>query len=223
MQTRNGPVTGTERTIAYLHQEVNPNKTNAVRELGPVDLGGVRAAVLAIREGEWDTREDFDANYNKRGALRSTRHIVFRFCDRRVRPSRCYDQPVWDRWASRLLPVMEAAARPFAYARGFFPRVMLARLPGGSFVPPHTDGDLEGSRPHKIHVPILTNSDAYFFVDYGRYHFQEGYAYEVNNSTRHAAVNAGRTDRIHLIFEYLDADQQRFGHFSEHRGAVQGE
>jgi hypothetical protein len=202
--------TASGRTIAYLHEEVNFNKTADVRELGQIELGGIRTDIRAIVAEEWDTDEDFEANYNKRGALRATRHIIFRFCDRRVRPARCYDQPAWDRWAPLLLPVMAAAVTPYGYARGFYPRIMLARLPAGAFIAPHTDGDARGSRPHKIHVPILTNPDAYFFVNDGRYHFEEGRAYEVNNSTRHAAVNSGKTDRIHLIFEYLDADQQRF-------------
>jgi hypothetical protein len=198
------------RTIAWLHEEVNPNKAERLRELGPVDLDSVKAEVLATPDNAWDTPEDFEANYNKRGALRLTAHMIFRFCDRRQRPSPCYDRPAWEHWAPRLLPVMETAVKPFGYKRGFFPRIMLARLSPSAFIKPHTDGDPRGTRPHKIHVPILTNPGALFFVEDGRYHLEEGRAYEVNNAARHGAANGGNTDRIHLIFEYLDADLQRF-------------
>jgi hypothetical protein len=198
------------RTIAWLHEEINPNKTGSVRELGAVDLGSVRSEILELPDNAWDAPEDFEANYNKRGALRATSHIIFRFCDRRQRPSPCYDLPAWQRWSARLLPVMEAAVAPFGYAHAFFPRIMLARLPGGAFISPHSDGASAATRPHKIHVPIVTNAEAYFFVEDRRYHFAEGRAYEVNNAGRHAAVNHGASDRIHLIFEYLDADQQGF-------------
>lgn len=210
MRRTSGASTTPGRTIAWLHEEINPNKTDRVRELGPVDLGLVKADILATPDSEWDTPEDFEANYNKRGALRAAAHITFRFCDRRERPSPCFDLPAWERWATRLLPIMNEAVTPFAYTRGFFPRIMLARLPAGAFVTPHADGHPSGTRPHKIHVPILTNPSAYFFVEGQRYHFQEARAYEVNNAARHGAANGGETDRIHLIFEYLDADLQRF-------------
>lgn len=198
------------KTIAWLLEEVNPNKTTRVRELGAVDVREVKAAVLATQPEAWDTPDDFQANYNKRGALRSAAHITLRFCDRRERPSRCYDLPAWQQWEPLLLPLMEAAVAPLNYARGFFPRIMFARLPAGAFINPHEDGAESGTRPHKIHVPIVTNAETYFFVEHERYHFAEGVAYEVNNTARHAAVNGGATDRVHLIFEYLDADLQSF-------------
>ena len=196
--------------IAYLQEEINPNKTLAVRELGPVDLGTVAADVVATPDEAWDTADDYEANYNKRGALRQAAHIILRFSDRRQRPAPYYDMPAWKQWAPRLLPIMEAAVTPYGYARGFFPRIMLARLPGGTFVAPHVDGEPSGNRPHKIHVPIVTNADTYFFVEQQRYHFAVGHAYEVNNAARHAAANHGTSDRVHLIFEYLDASLQTF-------------
>lgn len=200
----------TASTIAFLHEEINPHKVASVRELAAVDVGAVRHALLATPPDAWDTEEDFRANYNKRGALRAASHIVLRFCDRRQRPAPCYNRPAWEQWAPLLLPIMEAAVEPYGYARGFFPRIMFARLPAGAFVTPHVDGESNGNRPHKIHVPIVTNADAYFFVGQQRYHFEAGRAYEVNNATRHAAANGGRSDRIHLIFEYLDASLQTF-------------
>jgi hypothetical protein len=196
--------------IAHLHEEVNPNKTATVRELGPVDVGTVPADVLATPDGAWNTAEDFEANYNKRGALRDAAHIILRFCDRRRRPAPCYDMPAWEQWAPRLWPILAAAVKPYGYARGFFPRIMLARLPAGAFVAPHVDGEPSGNRPHKIHVPLLTNADTFFFVDQQRYHLVAGHAYEVNNAARHAAANRGQSDRVHLIFEYLDAALQTF-------------
>jgi len=46
-----------------------------------------------------------------------------------------------------------------------------------------------------------------FFIDGTGYHFAEGEAVEVSNMAVHAVENAGDTDRIHLIFEYFDAEQ----------------
>jgi hypothetical protein len=65
-----------------------------------------------------------------------------------------------------------------------------------------------GSMPHKIHIPVENNGDSYFFLEGKKFSLLEGDAHEVNNSLKHSVVNNGETDRIHLIFEYLDFDIQ---------------
>ena len=198
------------RTVALLREEINPHKTATLRELGPVDLRGIERDILAIPSDQWDTTTDHEANYNKNGAIRQASHIIFRFSDKRAVPFRCFDLPAWDGWRERLMPIMLDAVRPYGYGRGFFPRIMLANLPAGGFIPPHVDGASTVSRPHKIHVPIVTNSDTFIFVGDERFHLAAGHAYEINNAARHAVTNGGDSDRIHLIVEYLDAELQPF-------------
>jgi aspartyl/asparaginyl beta-hydroxylase (cupin superfamily) len=79
--------------------------------------------------------------------------------------------------------------------------------PGG-IIHPHRDENPAAKWPHKIHVPIQTNTDVTFFVDGTGYHLEEGEAVEVNNMGLHAVENRGETDRIHLIFEFYDLDQR---------------
>lgn len=210
--TADSSVTGTGpgRTVAWLDTEINRGKTSSVRDLGPIDIGSLKTDLLALPDSAWDREDDYAANYNKRGAIRSASHIILRFCDRRSVPSRCYDLPAWDEWAERLLPILETAAAPFGYAEPFFPRIMFARLPAGAFIAPHVDGEPRVSIPHKIHVPVVTHPQAFFFVEDERYHLTAGRAYEVNNAARHSVVNGGSGDRIHLIFECLDARLQTF-------------
>lgn len=198
------------RTFAHLAAERNDHKTEGIRTLGAVDLGTTGQAIRALPEDAWDRPDDYRANYNKRGAIKLASHIIFRFSDRRSTPFRYFDMPIWDEWQDRLLPLMHAAVRPLGYERHFFPRVMLARLPAGTFIPPHIDGDALGHVPHKVHIPIQTNDKAFFFLEDERHHLAVGQSYEVNNGVRHSVANGGETDRIHLIFEYLDADAQTF-------------
>jgi aspartyl/asparaginyl beta-hydroxylase (cupin superfamily) len=115
--------------------------------------------------------------------------------------------PLWHEWKPLLEPVLSAATADYGYARGAFPRVMLARMAPGGVIHPHQDMNPAAKWPHKIHVPLLTNPDVTFFVDGTGYHFAEGEAVEVNNMAMHAVQNRGSTDRIHLIFEYYDLDQ----------------
>lgn len=197
-------------TTAHLPYEVNPNKTTTVRALGPVDVTGIKEAILQLPESAWDKAEDYEANYNKGGAIRQAAHVIFKFCDRRQTPFRYVDLPAWQEWEARLMPLMLQAVAPYGYKRGLFPRVMFADLPAGGFIPPHVDGDPSMAVPHKIHIPITTNERTYFFQEDERVHMPVGFAFEVNNAARHSVVNGGDTDRIHLVFEYLDADVQPF-------------
>ncbi|MFO1473206.1 MAG: hypothetical protein U1F20_01130 [Lysobacterales bacterium] len=140
----------------------NPRKTTSVRQLGSVDISALREAVLAIPESVWDAEDA--SKPNRFEALDRTRHIVFRFIDDPNDWRQSHDRAAWAEWAPRLLPVMEQATRPYAYARGAFPRVMLARMAPGGVIRPHVDANPAAQWPHKIHVPLLTNPEVGFPV-----------------------------------------------------------
>jgi hypothetical protein len=183
----------------------NPRKTTSVRQLGKVEVGPLRDAVLALPEALWDAENE--TKPNRFGALDATRHIIFRFVSNFLDWRDSYERPLWDEWKPLLEPVLAAATAPYGYERGAFPRVMLARMAPGGVIHPHRDQNPAAKWPHKIHVPLLTNDDVTFHVDGKGHHFAEGEAVEVNNMGLHAVENRGSTDRIHLIFEYYDVDQ----------------
>lgn len=183
----------------------NPRKTKTILPLGQVDVEALRAAVLAIPEAEWDAQNDVKPN--KFEALDRTRHIVFRFVSNFDDWRGSRDMPLWAEWRALLEPVLKQASAAYGYARGEYPRVMLARMAPGGVIHPHRDANPAARWPHKIHVPLLTNDKVVFFVDGSGYHFPVGHAVEVNNMGVHAVKNDGDTDRIHLIFEYFDVDQ----------------
>ncbi|MES2859547.1 MAG: aspartyl/asparaginyl beta-hydroxylase domain-containing protein [Pseudomonadota bacterium] len=185
--------------------QANPRKTKSVRHLGRVDIDALLAAVLAIPEALWDA-ENADKP-NKFEALDKTRHIVFRFVDSTRDWRGSHDRPLWPEWRGLLAPVMAQSVRDYGYARGVFPRVMLARMAPGGVIQPHIDANPAAKWPHKIHVPLTTNARVAFRIGETIHHFPVGEAVEVNNLGPHAVHNEGETDRIHLIFEYYDADQ----------------
>lgn len=183
----------------------NPRKTSSLRQLGKVDITDLLGAVLAIPEAVWDA-ENADKP-NKFEALDKTRHIVFRFVDSTRDWRGSHDRPLWREWQGLLEPVMAQAVRDYGYARGVFPRVMLARMEPGGVILPHIDANPAAKWPHKIHVPLTTNAKVGFRLGDAIHHFPVGDAVEVNNLGPHAVRNDGDTDRIHLIFEYYDVDQ----------------
>lgn len=183
----------------------NPRKTGSFRHLGQVDISALKAAVQAIPDALWDA-ENADKP-NRFEALDVTRHIVFRFVSNFHDWRDSYDRPLWADWRHLLEPVMHAATAHYEYRRGVFPRVMLARMAAGGVIKPHRDANPAAKWPHKIHVPIITNDRVVFRVEGAHYIMPEGEAVEVNNMGTHSVENLGTTDRVHLIFEYYDADQ----------------
>ena len=183
----------------------NPRKTKAARPLGPVEIGALRDAVSQIPEELWNLEDSLKPNRFE--TLDRTRHIVFRFVKDLKDWRTDYERPLWAEWKSLLQPVLDAAVKPYGYARGVFPRVMLARMAPGGIIQPHRDNMPAALWPHKIHVPLLTNDKVGFYIEPNTYHFPVGHAVEVNNLGVHAVKNEGDTDRIHLIFEYYDPDQ----------------
>lgn len=178
-------------------------KTYSIKFLGPVDITGLRDTILSIPEEVWALENQIKPN--KFEALDATQHIVFRFVDKLTDWRQSHDRPLWPSWREHLEPVMRQATLPYGYARGLYPRVMLARMNPGGTILPHIDASPSASWPHKIHVPILTNPHVEFQIGPQRYHLEEGQAYEVNNLVTHSVANRGETPRIHLIFEYCEA------------------
>ena len=183
----------------------NPRKTNSIRRLGPVDIGALKEAVLALPDRVWLAENE--AKPNRFGALDATQHIIFRFVSNFIDWRSSYEKPLWSEWKPLLEPVLTQATAAYGYQRGAFPRVMLARMAPGGVIHPHRDQNPAAKWPHKVHVPLMTNPDVTFFVDGTGYHLAEGEAVEVNNMGLHAVENRGTSDRIHLIFEYYDLDQ----------------
>jgi hypothetical protein len=183
----------------------NPRKTKAARPLGPVPFEALREAVLGIPDELWNLEDSLKPNRFE--TLDRTRHIVFRFVKDLKDWRTDYERPLWAQWQSLLQPVLDAAVKPYGYARGVFPRVMLARMAPGGIIQPHRDNMPAALWPHKIHVPLMTNDKVGFYIEPNTYHFPVGEAVEVNNLDVHAVKNEGDSDRIHLIFEYYDPDQ----------------
>lgn len=192
-------------TIASLSLAANPRKTTTIRKLGAVDIGALRTAVLAIPWQIWEAENA--AKPNKFEVLDGTRHIVLRFIDNPRDWRSSHDRAAWPQWRGLLEPVLAQAARGYGYARGVFPRVMLASMPPGGVIHPHVDANPAAKWPHKIHVPVSTNAGVVSCFGGEEHHFPPGEAVEVNNLGPHWVRNDGDTPRVHLIFEYYDVDQ----------------
>ena len=82
----------------------------------------------------------------------------------------------------------------------FFPGVRqlgIAGHPNGVEIMQHVDND----EYYKIHIPIITNNEAYFIYGDTKYVMTPGKMYFVETEEMHGTCNSGETARVHMLFK----------------------
>ena len=178
-------------------------KTDFFNHLGSADINALIERVMKIPETLWQSENVYKPN--NFAQLNDTQHVIFRYIGRYDHVYDFHDFPLWDEWKDVLLPIMEQAATSLGYENYRFPRVMLAKLHARGEISLHSDG-AASHYVHKIHVPLITNSETIFHVGRQAKHLPAGEIFEVNNKRMHAVKNDGEQDRIHFIFECYNMD-----------------
>lgn len=92
------------------------------------------------------------------------------------------------------------------FGPGYIARCMIVRLAPGGRVMSHFDPGWGFSFPHRVHWVLSTNEQSYFYVKEDCYHFGIGQIVEIDNKQEHSATNCGLVDRVHVIIDYLRAN-----------------
>jgi hypothetical protein len=157
-----------------------------------VDAMRLRAEVDALPESLWETRG------GRLGPHDAARAVFLRG----YAPAEGRGKPVEDREALAQLP----------YAREIITRLLpappqrclLARLPAGAMVPPHSDIGPYFLKTIRIHVPVITHEHVWMYCDGRVFRMQAGEVWALNNIAEHAVWNADATrPRTHMICDYL--------------------
>ena len=157
-----------------------------------IDAARLRAEVEALPETMWETRA------GRLGPHDAARAIFLRG----YAPAEGRHKPVEDREALAHVPY---AHEIIVQRLGADPqRCLLARLPGGAVVPPHSDNGPYFLKTIRIHVPVITHDKVWMYSDGRIYNMRPGEVWALNNSAEHAVWNADATlSRTHLICDYL--------------------
>lgn len=175
------------------------NFAGRMRDLGPVDVDALRAAVLAQNEQAW---RECDHRQRAYDVHHDTESIVLLFCDQRWPDPAVSQMPGWPRLASLAVPLMDGVIAAMYPPGGTIIRAMAAKLKTGGRIAPHTDSQPSFAATHRIHLPLTTNPGVRFTIDGQPCPMQVGRAYEVNNQLPHSVMNTGDEDRITYIFDY---------------------
>lgn len=76
---------------------------------------------------------------------------------------------------------------------------LLCNLRPGGQLAMHCDGGVGLEDIHRVHIPITTNPEAWYFVEDTQLNMLKGRIYEIDNQRFHGIHNVGQTDRIHLL------------------------
>ncbi len=105
--------------------------------------------------------------------------------------------PLYDKYYPLIDPILQHLKSIYEYRQyaAFF-----ARLAPRSVVGSHVDGNKPFlASCHRIHVPIVTNSEVSYVIEGMEYYWKKGSVYEFDNMREHGVINRSDQYRIHLV------------------------
>lgn len=76
----------------------------------------------------------------------------------------------------------------------------------GSVVPKHFDRHFYSDYAVRCHLVVDTNPKVIFLFEHSQHTFETGDLFLFNNKLEHGIVNGGKTDRLHLVMDFIPAD-----------------
>jgi hypothetical protein len=89
------------------------------------------------------------------------------------------------------------------YYDGILYKIIIAELKPHSVISPHVDAGFSLVVPHRVHVPVITNTDVIFGCGETVLNMITGNVYEINNQLQHFVKNSSDESRIHLIIDVI--------------------
>ena len=68
---------------------------------------------------------------------------------------------------------------------------------------------------HRIHIPIISHPDVKFVLDHKDYYLEPGHGYEINNQIIHEVRNESDIDRVHMIIDLKEWNDDEPSEFYE--------
>ncbi|MEM1114615.1 MAG: aspartyl/asparaginyl beta-hydroxylase domain-containing protein [Pseudomonadota bacterium] len=93
------------------------------------------------------------------------------------------------------------------YGPGYFLRVILTRVPSGKRIPRHADTGRSFAVSHRVHMAVITDPAAKFYVNDVEKSMAPGELWEINNFRSHEVRNDSGIDRVHLIGDWYNPDE----------------
>jgi hypothetical protein len=170
---------------------------------GKIDVEPIKK-IIEDNNLDWDEFTDRQKRFGSEHVHTKTIPIIFdksfNFNHLNIIPTENY--PLFKDEISKI----EDVVRKSTNEEGKIMRALLVKLTSEKSIRPHVDivgFSLVVCR--RIHIPIQTNDDCFFTVGDDRRNLKLGEVWEINNDKkRHSVDNLGKTDRIHLIVDWVE-------------------
>ena len=137
---------------------------------------------------------------------RRTRSILFEWLDNNWQPGMPVTVQSFRYTTEELVGAVSKVAALIAERySGPIVKLMLAELAPGGEIPVHYDSVPALMNVHRCHLPVLTNENVKFFIDYRPYYLKAGSVYEFDNTRWHSVMNESAEPRVHLICDVMPA------------------
>ena len=93
------------------------------------------------------------------------------------------------------------------YSESYCCKAIITNLPAGGRIESHIDPGWAFTLQKRFHWAIATNSNVSMTVGDTNIHIPVGEIWEINNKEVHGAVNEGKSDRYHFIFDLVIIDE----------------
>ena len=85
-------------------------------------------------------------------------------------------------------------------------RAMFIKLPAKKSISPHIDRGYHLEHCDRIHLPIITDNHVSFIINGKTYPMPAGTVSRINNNILHSVENNSNNDRVHLVMDFVDKD-----------------
>lgn len=173
------------------------NVNNCI-ELYKVDITNIKSFINSLTDEDWDAWKHRQNSYHFHSKTKTYPLSWVKYLDDddslNIIIKNKFSK-IWDILSPELTKLEK-------YYRGRCTNVMFAKLLSGEKINPHVD-NRHLLNFYRCHLPIVTNNDIFFYINYNQYKLREGIFYKINNFLVHSVENNSTEDRIHLIVDIL--------------------
>ena len=102
--------------------------------------------------------------------------------------------------------IISDAKNFYGYENLKLTNIVFTELRRGGIIPEHSDTGKMLTTHHRIHIPLVSDPAVKFTLDHKDYYLEPGYGYEINNQLTHEVRNESNIDRIHMIIDLKEWD-----------------
>ena len=111
---------------------------------------------------------------------------------------------------NKLKPILDEiisdAKNFYGYENLKLTNIIFTELRRGGIITEHVDEGKMLTTNHRIHIPLVSDPAVKFTLDHKDYYLEPGHGYEINNQLTHEVRNESNIDRIHMIIDLKEWD-----------------